>query len=154
MIVQMNISGRNCEKRTIGAKTYAFALHNSINPHDPNVNLQFEIVFYSREVVKLFKNLMTPGFTEPVNSMFLKYMGYETGHWALETKLIWNHLEDLVKSNTDFITLFSGTDELTTILGTELRNLLLKSYQAGGNIFTNKTRRLIKKCQKPWEKEK
>ena len=143
-ILMKNSSNRT--KGSIGAKTHAFELQNKVKRFVPTVNLQYEIVLYTREVLKLFKNLITPGFTESVNPMFLKYMGYETGHWALESKLIWNHLEDLIKLDYNFVNLISLTDELSTILGTELRDLLFKSHLIGGNIFTNKTRRLIKKC--------
>jgi hypothetical protein len=143
--VLMNTSV-NRTKGSLGAKTRAFGLHNGVNFINPSVNLQFEIVLYTREVLKVFKNLLTLGSTDQVNPMFLKYMSYETGLWALESKLIWTHLENLIKQDTDFINLLSLSDELPTTLGSELRDLLLKSHQAGGNIFTNKTRRLIKKC--------
>ena len=143
--IQLKFSS-NRTKGSIGAKTRAFELQNKVKRFVPDVTLQYEIVLYTHEVLKLFKNLMTPGFTESVNPMFIKYMGYETGHWALESKLIWNHLEALIKLDHNFLNLITLTDKLTTILGTELRDLLFKSSIVGGNIFTNKTRRLVKKC--------
>lgn len=147
------VSTQFSNKGSLGLKTKAFQKHNLSNIISNQLELQFEIVLYTNYVFKTIKNLITPGFTGDINPMFLKYMSWETGHWALESKLIWDYLEELVKNDSDFINLLNQTEQLETTLGSELKEILKKSFEkissnqfGYSNIFTNKTRRLIKKC--------
>lgn len=109
-------------KGSIASKLYAFGRQNYIMYDGKNIigedilKLQYEIVYYANEVLNVFINLMTPGSTTPVNPMYLKYMEFETGHWAVETKLIWNHLEILIEYNQHFFNLINSSEQLTTPL--------------------------------------
>ena len=138
------------------SKLNAWALQNNVERNN-NLNLiysvpvQNEIVSYGDKVYQLFIDLMTPEFDDKYNPMFLKYMSYESGHWEIETHLIWQYIETKFICDTEFIDLVNSNSELKTDLGTELRAILkdslnLKNLHPNQNLFTNKTRRLIKKC--------
>jgi hypothetical protein len=138
------------------SKLNAWALQNKVERHK-NLNLiysvpvQNEIVSYGNKVYELFNNLMTPEFEDNYNPMFLKYLSYESGHWEVETHLIWQYIETKFIGHKEFRDLINSNSELKTDLGTELRAIfkdslnLMNSHQNQG-LFTNKTRRLIKKC--------
>lgn len=105
--------------------------------------IQYELVLYTTLVLQLFKNLINPSSMDKVNPMFLKYMSYESGHWAFETHVIWSYLEQIVSDDTDFIDLVTSNQVLSTELGSELRNILKSGLDS--KFFTNRSRRLIKK---------
>jgi len=140
------------------SKFNAWALQNKVERHKTlnliySVPIQDEIVSYGNKLYWLFINLMTPEFDEELNPMFVKYLSYESGHWEVETHLIWEYLETKVKLDDDFKNLINSNLELKNPLGTELRLILKKSFDSytssprpHPNLFTNKTRRLIKKC--------
>jgi len=142
------------EQGSYASKMHAWALQNKVErefdaSHIYSVPIQDELVLYGNKVYELFVNLMTPEFDSEYNPMFLKYMSYESGHWEVETHLIWQYIEYKVKSNTLFADLVNSNLELKTDLGTELRAILNSSFDLSNStrhVFTNKTRRLIKKC--------
>jgi hypothetical protein len=110
----------------------------------PKIITNYEIEFYAKQVFNIFKKLLTPSFTGEINPMFLKYMSYESGHWNNETKQIWIIIEELSSKDTDFITSIMFSEPLESNLGYELRSILQSSTNSV--LFTNKIRRLIKKC--------
>jgi hypothetical protein len=135
-------------KGSLSSKLNAFSRQNRKAGYygfGGELELQYEIVLYTNKVFEIFKNLMTPSSQNTVNPMFLKYMGYNTGHFSLETTLIWTALEKLVEQEPSFRTLVESEENLSTDLGTELREILKKTLSSP-NLFTNKTRRLVKKC--------
>ena len=183
LVPQKNIKNLKHVASSLGTKTKTWSKHNL---SQNSTCLEFELIFYAENVFKLFKNLITscdskPDESEPndskpkseINPMFLKYMGYETGHWAIESKLIWAKLEQLINSDdslNQFIGLSESSEQLDNKLGNELRQILKSAHESSLNllnsqnqpnvskqtqsllpnnykfIFTNKTRRLIKKC--------
>lgn len=138
------------------SKLNAWALQNKVKRHN-NLNLiysvpvQNEIVSYGNKVYELFIDLMTPEFDDNYNPMFIKYLSYESGHWEVETHLIWQYIETKFISDKKFRDLINSNSELKTGLGTELRaifknSLNLMNSHPNQGLFTNKTRRLVKKC--------
>ena len=152
--VKTTLPTRDFGQGSYASKIHAWALQNKVEreidpTHIYSVPIQDELVLYGDKVYELFVNLMTPEFDGEYNPMFLKYMSYESGHWEVETHLIWKYIESKVKSNTLFADLVNSNLELKTDLGTELRAILNGSFDLSNSIrpvFTNKTRRLIKKC--------
>lgn len=152
--VKTTLPPRDFEQGSYASKMHAWALQNKVvrefvPTHIYSVPIQDELVLYGDKVYELFVNLMTPEFDGEYNPMFLKYMSYETGHWEVETHLIWQYIESKVKSNTLFADLVNSNLELKTDLGTDLRAILNCSFDSSNStrpVFTNKTRRLIKKC--------
>ncbi len=148
---------------SLGTKTKTWSKQNL---SQNRTCLEFELIFYAENVFELFKKLITPSDNSEskseINPMFLKYMAYETGHWAIETKLIWAKLEQLINSNNSqahFIGLCESSEQLDNKLGNELRQILKSAHEISLKsaheitspnnytfMLTNKTRRLIKKC--------
>lgn len=153
--VNTTLPTRDLEKGSYASKLNAWALQNNVKregfdaEYIFSVPIQDELVMYGDKVYELFVNLMTPEFDGNYNPMFLKYMSHEHGHWEVETHLIWQYVESKVKSNTSFADLVNSDLELKTDLGTELKAILKNSFDLSNStrpVFTNKTRRLIKKC--------
>jgi len=152
--VNTTIPTRDLEQGSYANKMHVWALQNNVNiefdaTHIYSVPIQDELVLYGNKVYELFVNLMTPEFDGDYNPMFLKYMSYEKGHCEVETHLIWQYIEYKIKSNILFANLINSNLELKTDLGTELRAIFSDSYNLSNStrpVFTNKTRRLIKKC--------
>jgi hypothetical protein len=154
--VNTTLPTKDFEKGSYASKLNAWTLQNKVE-RDENkhliysVPIQDEIVKYGNKVYELFIDLMTPEFNDNYNPMFLKYMSYESGHWEVETHLIWQYIETKFITDQEFVDLINSNSELKTDLGTELRAILkgslnlLNSYPKQ-DLFTNKTRRLIKKC--------
>jgi hypothetical protein len=150
--VQIQMPHKKHSKGSYASKLNAWVLQNEVKSYgatNVNVRVQIEIVMYANIVSKLFTNLLTPDFDSGYNPMFLKYMSYESGHWEVETHLIWECIENSLKDNIDFIELVKSDLELRNELGIELRNILKQSLinpNGSSKLFTNKTRRLVKKC--------
>ncbi len=149
--VEIQVPSKGAPKGTFSNKLNAWVLQNSDKSFKSGqhlmVPIQSELILYANKLKDLFINLLTPGSNSDYNPMFLKYMSYESGHWEVETHLIWLSLEELLGKNVDFIELIKSESELETTLGMELRDILAKSLDSNNSIlFTNKTRRLIKKC--------
>jgi len=150
--VQVQMPQKDAPKGTFANKFNAWILQNKVKSYgatEVQVQVQIEIVMYANMVSALFINLLTPNFNSGYNPMLLKYMSYESGHWEVETHLIWECVENLLKDNDDFTQLIKSDLELGTNLGTELRNILKQSLinpNSSSKLFTNKTRRLVKKC--------
>ena len=152
--VNTTLPMRDLEHGSYTSKLNAWALQNKVEKeinadHIYSVPIQDELVFYGNKVYELFVNLLTPEFDGDYNPMFLKYMSYEHGHWEVETHLIWQYIESKVSADTSFGNLVNSNLELKTDLGTELRIILKGSFALSISprpVFTNKTRRLIKKC--------
>ena len=154
--VYTTLPTKDFEKGSYASKLNAWALQNKVERNENknliySIPIQDEIVKYGNKVYELFIDLMTPEFNDKYNPMFLKYMSYESGHWEVETHLIWQYIETKFITDREFVDLINSNSELKTDLGTELRAILkgslnlLNSYPNQG-LFTNKTRRLIKKC--------
>ena len=153
--VNTTLPTRDFEPSSYASKLNAWALQNKVKreefdtTHIYSVPIQNELVLYGNNICELFVNLMTPEFDGEYNPMFLKYMSHEHGHWEVETHLIWQYIESIIKSNTSFADLVNSNLELKTDLGTELREILKKQFiniVPTQNVFTNKIRRLLKKC--------
>lgn len=156
--IEWKFDSESRKKNSLGSKLYAWG---RTNKQGQQVFLEYELVLYARQVYKLFVQLISPNPSEDSkpNPMFLKYMGYEGGHWALETKLIWVFVEQLISTDLEFAQLVKSTDMLESELGMQLREILKNSFctnkspsdelESNDNhnfSFTNKTRRQIKKC--------
>lgn len=150
--VQITIPEKPFAPGSYAHKLNAWVRQNNVTPNvygqKSNVHIQIELVHYGKHVFDLLKNLLNPEFNGEYNPMFLKYMSYEKGHWEVETQLIWQYVEKLVDSDDDFKNLIKSELPLKTNLGNELRNILKKSLNSNKltDLFTNKTRRLLKKC--------
>ena len=151
--VKTTLSTRDLKQDSYASKMHAWALQNKVErefdaTYIYSVPIQNELVLYGNNVYELFVNLMTPEFDGEYNPMFFKYMSYKLGHWEVETHLIYQYIESKVKSNTLFANLVNSNLKLKTDLGTELRAILNGSFDLSNSthhVFTNKTRRLIKK---------
>lgn len=152
--IQIQLPKKNAPKGTFANKFKAWILQNKVKSYGATevqvqVQVQIEIVMYANMVSALFINLLTPDFDSGYNPMLLKYMSYESGHWEVETHLIWECVEKILGNNDNFNQLINSESELGTNLGTELRNILKQSLinpNGSSKLFTNKTRRLVKKC--------
>jgi hypothetical protein len=141
-------------KGTYANRLNAWVLQNGAGRYETGIlwdaPLQTELVMYAKKVLNLFVNLMTPEFNSDYNPFLIKYMSYETGYWQVETHLIWQYLEKLIKTNENFVKLIISDLELKNDLGMKLRAILKKSIGSFNDlyeqIFTNKIRRNIKQC--------
>ncbi len=111
------------------------------DPINQKLKVPCEIRIYGDLVIDTFKKVMKG--KKEFNPMLLKYMSFETGHWATETNMIWSYIESRLEADDEFVTLVNSTKEIND-LGNELRNYL-KLNKNGTKWFTNKNRRLIKK---------
>jgi hypothetical protein len=141
-------------KTTIkGRRVNAFIKNNkssNINPSNYNLTvLPFELIFYSEVLLDIFKKVLNPNNEEDYNPMFLKYLGYEKRQWYLESNIIWQYLEYIIKEESKtsdtLKDLIKSQEKIKHSLGSEIRDIL-KDVNFDEKIFTNKKRRLIKKC--------
>lgn len=108
---------------------------------DDKITVPSEIRIYGDLVIDSFKKILSG--SKDYNPMLLKYMGYETGHWAIESEFIWRYMESRLKSDNDFVQLVESETQIDG-LGLELRTYLKNCNHSNG-WFTNKNRRKIKK---------
>jgi hypothetical protein len=115
--------------------------HDLIDSTNNKITVPCEIRIYGDLVLDTFKKLISG--SKDYNPMLLKYMGYETGHWAIESEFIWSYLDSRLKNDSEFVELLDSTEPIHG-LGLELRTYLKNNRHASG-WFTNKNRRKIKK---------
>jgi len=113
-----------------------------IDTRQKNIHAPCEIRIYGDLVIDTFFKLLSG--SNDYNPMLLKYMGYETGHWAVETHFIWDYLEHKLGSDDEFTQLVNSTTNLDNELATQLREYL-KNNKSNLIWFTNKNRRKLKK---------
>lgn len=62
------------------------------------VTISAEIEFYAQLLVDVIKKILTGKlYDDDVNLMLFKYLSYETGHFAVESKLIWTRVESILE---------------------------------------------------------
>lgn len=62
------------------------------------VSISAEIELYSQLLADVIKKILTGKLYEPdVNLMLFKYLSYETGHFAVESKLIWTRVQAILE---------------------------------------------------------
>jgi hypothetical protein len=65
------------------------------------VVISAEIELYSQLVAEVIKKILTGKmFDDDVNLMLFKYLSYETGHFAVESKLIWTRVQAILESDS------------------------------------------------------
>lgn len=82
-------------------------LISSGSPSNPEqiVEVSTELELYSQLVVDTIKKIITGKmFDDCVNPMLFKYLSYETGHFAVETKIIWKRVEEILKKDELILT--------------------------------------------------
>lgn len=61
------------------------------------VRISAEIELYAQLVVETIKKILAGKFFDTdVNPMLFKYLSYETGHFAIESKIIWKRVQELL----------------------------------------------------------
>lgn len=76
------------------------------------VAISAEIELYAQLVAETIKQILTGKlYDEDVNLMLFKYLSYETGHFAVESKVIWKTVENLLENDPVILAAF---DEYTT----------------------------------------
>lgn len=69
--------------------------------HVQVIGISAEIELYSQLVADTIKKILTGKlFDEDTNLMLFKYLSYETGHFAVETKVIWECIENILCSDS------------------------------------------------------
>lgn len=64
------------------------------------VNISMEIELYSELLADVIKKILTGKlYDSDVNLMLFKYLSYETGHFAVETKIIWTRVQEILKDD-------------------------------------------------------
>ena len=65
------------------------------------VLISAEIELYSQLLADIIKKILTGKmFDEDVNLMLFKYLSYETGHFAVESKIIWTRAQQILESDS------------------------------------------------------
>lgn len=118
-------------------------------PTTYNVSISPETKLYGDLVFKMLKGLLSNDKDGYFNPMLVKYLAFENGLWLTETVLVWNYVNSLFHSNPDVFALISSNDELSMEIATNFRNILQRivnssTFTRETNLFSNKTRRLIK----------
>jgi hypothetical protein len=64
------------------------------------VMVSAEIELYAQLLADVIKKILTGKLYDPdVNLMLFKYLSYETGHFAVESKVIWTRVESILTSD-------------------------------------------------------
>jgi hypothetical protein len=64
-----------------------------------DVIIPTELELYSQLLAKVIKKILSGNlYDEDVNLMLFKYLSYEGGHFAVESKVIWTRVKDILKS--------------------------------------------------------
>ena len=122
---------------------------NIFNYKMVHANIIFDNNYIVSEEIKIYGDLVFSNFIiilsghNNYNPMLIKYLSYETGHWIIETELIWKYIEKLASTDDVFNNLVLS-EELISDFATKLR-ILLKNNKKNDKYFTNKNKRLIKK---------
>ena len=81
-----------------------------------NVHISAEIELYSQLVACTIKKILTGKlYDEDVNLMLFKYLSYETGHFAVESKVIWTRVESILRTDDTVITAFTEISKISAI---------------------------------------
>lgn len=104
LTTQGNIKGTLGKKMTIWALTEKSRSNltsskSSTNPVQ-TVHISAEIELYSQLLADTLKKVMTGKlYDDDVNLMLFKYISYETGHFAVESKVIWTRIHAILKTD-------------------------------------------------------
>jgi hypothetical protein len=80
------------------------------------VAISAEIELYAQLVVETIKKILTGKFYDAdVNPMLFKYLSYETGHFAVESKIIWTRIQDLMAIDPVIIAAFGEYSASTSV---------------------------------------
>lgn len=81
------------------------------------VYISAEIELYSQLVADVIKKILTGKLYDPdVNLMLFKYLSYETGHFAVESKLIWTRVQAILEHDP---VVQASKDVFTSLQSTE-----------------------------------
>ena len=75
---------------------------SSISTKNPQqtIYISDEIELYAQSIVNIFKQIITGKlFDDNINLMFFKYLSYETGHWAIESSVIWHRVLSICQND-------------------------------------------------------
>jgi hypothetical protein len=101
-------SAQGQSKGAVGKKMTKWALTEKANGNNRTfgaisnsqmqcVAISAEIELYSQLVAQVIKKILTGKmFDDDVNLMLFKYLSYETGHFAVESKLIWTMVKTIL----------------------------------------------------------
>jgi len=135
LTTQGNIKGTLGKKMTKWAlteKSHA-NLTSSRSRTNPSqtVYISAEIELYAQLLADTLKKIMTGKlFDDDVNLMLFKYLSYETGHFAVESKVIWTRVDAILK--TDLVVkaaldAFNSTGSVLRIASTLKTELVVKA---------------------------
>jgi hypothetical protein len=80
------------------------------------VFISAEIELYAQLVAYNIKKILTGKlYDEDVNLMLFKYLSYETGHFAVESKIIWTRVENILRTDDIVITAFTENSNVGII---------------------------------------
>jgi hypothetical protein len=66
-----------------------------------SVKISAEVELYANQLAHALKKVMTGKlYDSDVNLMFFKYLSYETGHFAVESKVIWSFVEEILRADS------------------------------------------------------
>jgi len=132
----------NYSKGSKRAKMEAYLHHvkDKLISND-EISLSFEYKFYGNLIFSTFIELLKG--SSKYDPMLLKYLAYETGHFNVESELIWEYLKTKVNGCEEFESLVDSDTELKNELALALRNNLKSNKSTG--YFTRKNTRKLKK---------
>ena len=103
------LSPKGDKKSTLGKKMTKWALtekktgnvvSNSCTSSIATILISSEIELYSQLLVDVIKKILTGKlFDSDANLMLFKYLSYETGHFAVESKVIWSRVKEILESD-------------------------------------------------------
>ena len=100
------LSPKGDKKSTLGKKMTKWALteiktgnlSSSRTSSIATILISSEIELYSQLLVDVIKKILTGKmFDSDVNLMLFKYLSYETGHFAVESKIIWSRVKEILE---------------------------------------------------------
>ena len=74
-----------------------FSSGSRINPVQ-KIMISAEIELYAQMVADALKKILDGRLYDDVNLMLFKYLSYESGHFSVESKIIWKRVEDILLS--------------------------------------------------------
>ena len=81
-----------------------------------SIPISAEIELYAQQIVYIIKKILLGKlFDDDVNLMFFKYLSYETGHFAVESKVIWKRVSDLLFLEPIYRTAFTEYSMMNSV---------------------------------------